>query len=203
MDYWGKDDFEAVKKVAESAASEPEWAAYAEFCKKYEHGLRREAFDALDRFIVSMSAAPFSARRRFVSWLSQQADGSAARNRLIPHPLWVRVVEPTLLEWTLVEPESYEPHVWLGGYEHLQRAQQLAPENDLVNRKSIAAILSRVDWHTHELPAGYLGVPREDLAELDQAESLLPRLSSENERTRLAVDIAAQRRLIEEYLRTR
>jgi hypothetical protein len=46
---------------------------------------------------------------------------------LVPHPLHVRVVEPTLLEWTEVEPGCSEPHRCLGGYEHLKRAIELAP----------------------------------------------------------------------------
>ena len=122
---------------------------------------------------------------------------------LIPHPLHVRVMEPTLLEWTLTEPDCYEPHLWLGGYDNLSVALELAPHNELVSNKLIAVILGRVGFATHELPTGYLGSPNEDLAALSQAEALLPNFSNEGDRAQRAADIAAQRELIQSYLRTR
>lgn len=122
---------------------------------------------------------------------------------LIPHPLNIRVVEPTLLEWALVEPECSEPHLWLGGYEHLKRAVELAPDDELAKKKLIVLILGRVGFATHELPIGYLGVANEDFAALREAEMLLEGLSNNGDRVQLAADIAEERRLIQEYLRGR
>ncbi len=120
---------------------------------------------------------------------------------LVPHPLYTRVVEPTLLEWTLAEPECHEPHLWLGGYDHLSRALELAPRHELVSKKMIVTILSRVGSATHELPSRYLGVASEDLVALSQAETLLQNLSDRSERAQLATGIAEERELIHEYLR--
>ena len=120
---------------------------------------------------------------------------------LIPHPLQVRVVEPTLLEWTVVEPRCSEPHLWLGGYDHVQRAFELEPDSQLARRKLIILILARVDLASHELPTGYLGDINKDLATLSEAEELLKGLSNEEDRLSLAADIAEDRRLIEEHLR--
>jgi hypothetical protein len=78
---------------------------------------------------------------------------------LVPHPLHVRVVEPTLLEWTEVEPGCSEPHRWLGGYEHLKRAIELAPDDELARRKLVVLILGRVGFASYELPVGYLAPP--------------------------------------------
>jgi hypothetical protein len=203
MHYWAKEHFETLKVVAKGARTVPEWEDYATFCEKYERGLRRDALVVLDRFISSMERAPFAARRRFVGWLTQQADGRDGRHRLIPQPLQVRIVEPTLLEWTLVDPQCYEPHLWLGGFDHLRHAHELAPGNELVRKKLVVAILSRVGFSTHELPAGYLGIPTQDLADLAEAEGLLQGLSSSEDRVQLLAEIAEERTLIREYLRNR
>jgi len=203
MHYWRKEYFETLKDVAKAARTVPEWVDYATFCEEYERGLRHDALAILDRFISSMERAPFATRRRFVGWLAQQADGRNGRHMLIPRPLQVRIVEPTLLEWTLVEPQCYEPHLWLGGYDHLQRAHELAPEDELVRKKLVVAILSRVGFSTHELPVGYLGIPTEDLADLTEAEGLLEGLSSSEDRIQLSAEIADERRLIRDYLHNR
>ena len=203
MFFWRDDFFETLKDVAANARTVPLWSDYADFCIEYERGLRAEAFTILERFITSMERASFGERRRFVSWLSQQADGRKGRHMLIPHPLHVRLVEPTLLEWTLLEPLCSEPHLWLGGYDHVKRAFELDPDDQLARKKLIIAVLSRVDFNAHELPRGYLGDIEKDLAALSEAEELLKGMSNEDDRQSLAVDIAEQRRWIEEYLKRR
>ena len=60
-----------------------------------------------------------------------------------------------------VEPGCSEPHRWLGGYEHLKRAIELAPDNELARRKLVVLILGRVGFASYELPVGYLGAAHE------------------------------------------
>jgi hypothetical protein len=203
MHFWRQEYFKTLKEVGTEVRAEPQWTDYAAFCELFEHGLRKEAFTHLDRFISSLELSGFADRRRFVRWILERTDGRAGRHMLIPHPLQLRVVEPTLLEWTLVEPECYEPHLWLGGNEHLRRAIELAPDNELAAKKLIVLVLSGVGHSTHELPNGYLGTPEEDLAALGEAKHLVQKLSNDDERARLAADIAEERKLIQEYLRNR
>jgi hypothetical protein len=201
MYFWREDYFKTLKDVAAEARAVPEWADYAAFCEEYERGLRREAFTILERFMSPLARAPFAERRRFVSWLSRRADRREGRHMLIPHPLHVRVVEPTLLEWTMVEPQCAEPHLWLGGYDHVRRAFELEPDNQLARRKLIILIWARVDFAAYELPVGYLGNIDKDLATLSEVQELLKGLSNEEDRLSLAGDLAEDRRLIEEHLR--
>jgi hypothetical protein len=201
MHYWGKQHFELLKKAAADATSEsPRWQDYADFCLEYERGLRKQAFLLLERFIVRMEREPFIERRRFVSWLKKTADGREGSHMLIPQPLAFRIVEPTLLEWTEVEPNCSEPHRWIGDLEHLERAIELDPTDQIALTKLVVVLLSGVDYATHELPYGYLGLPSEDLADLSKAEALLPRLANEDERAAFAADIAEERYAINEYL---
>jgi len=204
MHYWRKEYFELLKKAAVDAVCQSaKWQDYADFCLEYERGLRRQAFLILERFILRMEREPFLERRRFVSWLMNTANGQQDSRILVPHTLAVRLVEPTLLEWTEVEPRSSEPHRWIGGLEHLERAAELDPTDHIALKKLIIVYLSGIDYATHELPYGYLGSASEDLATLSKAEALLPRLANEEDRATYAVDIAEQRYAIYEYLRKR
>src|SRR5215469_16233057 len=99
MYFWREDYFQTLKDVAAEAKMSPEWADYAAFCSEYERGLRPRAFAILEQFMHSMERASFADRRRFVSWLMSRSDGREGRSMLIPHPLHIRVIEPTLLEW--------------------------------------------------------------------------------------------------------
>ena len=117
---------------------------------------------------------------------------------LIPHPLHRRVVEPTLLEWTLVEPQCAEPHRWLGDYEHLKLAIELDPGDQLVRKKLVIRILRRTG--TYELPDKYVGCPDADLALLNEAEALLQGLRSDEDRKHLSASMEEERALIREYL---
>lgn len=203
MWFWRDTYFQTLKDVAAEASTSPEWADYAAYCTEHERGLRRQAFAALDRFMSRMESAPFAERRRFASWLLHRADLHDGSHMLVPHPLRKRVIEPTLDEWLQVEPTSSEPHRWLGGYEHLKRAIELDPADDIARRRFIRCILGSVDYATHELPHGYLGEPVADLAVLAEAEAALPGLSSDDDRSRAAAEIVEQRRLIEVYLHRR
>lgn len=199
MYFWREEYFKTLKDVAAEARAVPEWADYAAFCEEYERGLRREAFTILERFISSLERAPFSERRCFVSWLSGRADRRKGRHMLVPHPLHVRIVEPTLLEWTVVEPNCSEPHLWLGGYDHVKRAFELEPDNQLARRKLIIFIWGRVDFESYEW--GHLGNADKDLATLSEVEELLKGLSNEEDRLNLASDLAKDRTWIEEHWR--
>ena len=113
------------------------WTGYAAYCLEYESGLRANAFATLGTFIKVTTKASFTERRRFVSWLSAFADERKGRDRLIPYPLRKKVIEPTLDEWVQREPQCPEPHRWLGGRDHLERALELVPTDQIAIRKLV------------------------------------------------------------------
>jgi hypothetical protein len=109
MHFWRKDYFQTLKEVAAEAATRSQWSEYGAFCQEYERGLRREAFTILNRLISSLERASFSDRRDFLSWLLPKADSKEGKPMLITHPLHIRIVEQTILEWTIVDHENSEP----------------------------------------------------------------------------------------------
>ena len=198
MQYWRDDFFKTLVDIAADAAKFPDWADYAAFCLEYERGLRPQAFAVLERFMHALERAPFSERRRFVSWLMNTADGTPGQHVAVPHPLRLRIVEPTLVEWTAVEPKCSEPHRWIGGYEHLKLALELNGGDHAARRKLIICLLG---VGTHQLPDLYVGNPHQDLASLLEAEALLPGLPGEDERRQWFAAIQEERFLIQQYLR--
>lgn len=200
MLYWRRDDFQTLRDIAAEAKAEAAWAGYAAFCERYERGLRREAFSILDRFIDELERASFEERRRFASWLLNAAEDKPGREMLIPYPLQRRLVEPTLLEWTINEPDCSEPHRWLGGYEDLNKALELDPKDEIAIRRLLRIILGGVDYIVHELPQGYLGDPVKDLAALDRAKHLTESLTDTAERAILLADSIELRSAILKYL---
>jgi hypothetical protein len=56
---------------------------------------------------------------------------------------------------------------------------------------------------SHHLPTGYIGEPSEDLTVLDEAEKLIEKLSSEQERADFGSAVREQRGMILSYLNSR
>ena len=86
-------------------------------------------------------------------------------------------------------PEAGEPHRWVGGYEHLQQALVIDPDDQIARRKLIVYILSQVAHSTHELPHRYLGNPVKDHLALMQASRLLECVSDKQLRRDLSTDV--------------
>lgn len=187
--------------IADAACS-PLWQGYVDYCRQGERGLRSDALAKLESFIVEMEQASFEERQRFVSWLMLRVSTKGRAYPLCPYPLNSRIVKPTLHEWTVVEPYCSEPHRWLGGYEHLKIASNLDPTDLTTRRMLIGAILNRISMNTHEIPSGYgyMGVPNEGFADLDEAETLANALPTSEERNKAAKRIDAERFLIRQYV---
>ena len=96
------------------------------------------------------------------------------------YPLQNRIVAKTLAERLERNPESGEPHRWVGWLRHLQQAFAIDTNGQIAGRKLIVGILSQVAHSTRELFRRYLGNPQKDRLALMQATS---RLECVSERT--------------------
>lgn len=203
MRNWRDEHYRTLKEVSHEANSHLPWAEFGMYCDLQERGLRRQAFHALDAFIAKIEKAPFDARRDFVSWLLHRADDRDGLSALVPHPLRTKVVAPTLEEWITVSPDSAEPFRWLGTLHDLRRAMALDPFDEIASRRFIKYALAHVGYSVHELPAGYLGDPIEDLGILAEAELAANALSNVTQKTRARMWISDLRVAVETYVATR
>ncbi|GGA88296.1 hypothetical protein GCM10011521_28330 [Arenimonas soli] len=116
MWFWRDSYFEELRAVASAAAERTEWQAYASYCTQLEKGLRKPALVTLGGFVADLCQQPFSQRRAFLAWLLPIASESKASHMLVPHPLWLGLVRPSVVEWREREPASLEAHRWCRKY---------------------------------------------------------------------------------------
>ncbi len=200
MLYWRDEDFSIMAEASRIASDNSAWAEYANYCEQLEKGLRKDAFNHLSKFVESSAEWSFPEKKEFVSWLYHYAYPNRFLNQLLPHPLRVKLLEPTLVEWICREPKNSEPHRWLGGLEHLEEAVRLNPADQIACYLLANTILGHVGYSIHELPAGYIGNPEEDLILLEEAESMMGSISDEEKRSEYQSEIAEMKERIYGYL---
>ena len=198
MWYWRDQQFKDLTEIA-GAARAAGWSLYADYCTQRERGLRHEALALLQTMISSLNSAPLPERIRFASWVMNAVDEAENLTLALPEFLWRDLVKPTLLLWIEAEPTNSEPHRWLGELDHLRRAIELDPKDEIARYKLVKRMLARVAMNTHELPIGYLDSPEDDSKSLVEAEHLLSALPAPAQQ-HFSEQIKEQRTLIQTYL---
>ena len=201
MWFWRDKSFQALTEAASYVSAFPGWIEYARYCELFEKGLRKDALNHLSAFIEASTKWPFAEKKKFVSWLYYFAYENPEAYLLMPYPLSKFMLEPTLAEWIEAEPEEAEPHRWLGSHEHLRRALELNPDDEIAIHRLAMMTLNGVAYSTHELPYyGYLGDPQEDLLALEEIESHIERISDEEKKSNYRDLIIEEREIINNYL---
>ncbi|MBT5705815.1 MAG: hypothetical protein HOI66_05770 [Verrucomicrobia bacterium] len=77
--YWRKDWFEALHAVASMDCGES-WEGFLAYCRAQENGLRKQAFEHLDRFLVSICSTSLDDRLAFVRWVMPIAHRDSGLN---------------------------------------------------------------------------------------------------------------------------
>ena len=203
MYFWREGYFKVLTEAASSASAIPAWAEYARFCELLEKGLRKDAFAHLESFIESAVGWPLSEKKKFVNWLYHFAyEHRDASYLLKPYPLRVKFLEPALVEWIVCEPESGEPHRWLGTADHLEEAINLDPTDEIARERLANYILAGVGNALSHASCCkyYAGNAEEDLQSLERVGPLIESLSDEEIRAQYYVEMAELREGIKDYL---
>ncbi|MDR1850323.1 MAG: hypothetical protein LBQ75_09815 [Zoogloeaceae bacterium] len=173
-----KEKDSVVLGIENAAMKNPKWADYAAYCFDREKGLRKSAFKRLDKFLESTEDWSLDDRIEFVKFLfSSSENAHDAMRSFVPYQLNEKLVKPTLLAWCNIEQTDSSPFRWRGqlggcyGYEgefshdetYLFKALDLNPADDLARITMIDSWLRALDFHVHELPWGYLGIPSDDM----------------------------------------
>ena len=183
--YWRDTSFEGLAAVADMLEPDSDYALYVQYLRLREKGLRPQAFSILARFIGLASRWVFEHRRDVVHRLMTVHHEYPDVCELLPTPLYRGLIIPTLDEWADGEPENPVPFRWRArDWEDLRHAARLDPNEIISAEKLMGRLLASVHFAAHELPNGfgYLGVPDEELACLDEVEELARRLPPARER---------------------
>ncbi len=139
-----------------------------------------------------------------MSWLHHFAyERQDDSHLLMPHPLRVEFLEPTLVEWIEREPESGEPHRWLYTPDHLEEAIRLDPKDEIARERMASHLLGSVNNSLSHLSCckQYAGDPEKDLQALGRVEVLIEGLSDDEIRAQYYVEMAELRESVKDYLR--
>jgi hypothetical protein len=202
MLYWRKDSFEKLATLQERLAQHPELTEYCEYLRLLDSGLRKDALSRLSPLLQTLAVSNTD-RRRAIACLLLRATEHETGHRLMPQPLLVGFIEPTLSEWRLTCPKDPEPLRWSQSIDDLALALSLEPECDYTRRKLVLRILGHVGCAAHELPAGYLGDAQSDLDLLQMARKEASLLRDAESRAKYLEMIDQDESDLTEHLKTR
>jgi hypothetical protein len=209
--------------AAAQIANEPSWRLYADYCRARANNLRDHSAVVAEQFVEVAKRWSFEEHKRFSLWLMNctgrmmegfglsKYDSRATTGGpgiFAPRTVVVAILLPTLVEWREREPTNPEPHFWLGLYDHrehpepmLREALRLDPAYDPARTALAQHIVQHVKSNQHELPAGYLGSPADDLVALGEAQLLAAESIEPTVRARLNEQILLLRAAADDWVR--
>ena len=178
----GVDDFNALRDLARIAAETPPWCGFARYCELRAKGLRKPAFAAMTTFIAEATAWPYEDRRQFAVWICEL--GVSRKPEVLPQPLFVQLVEPTLEQWLESDELDPRPAYFLGLFAtwSAEKPDSVARFESALARDAafeparlalVDGMLGDVGYSQHHLPEAYIGSPAKDLMLLNAASVLL------------------------------
>lgn len=209
------EDFEETLRLARQLL-EPSWKAYTDFLKLRGQGLRQPALRSLETFVTTAQTWNFDERWGFAEALLSHLQSRPLLRLALPEPLVKGILRPTLKEALTRFLTDPRPAYWLGHEgifaweaeagdhqqlawmrEALRRDTDFQPARDLF----VSLLLYSIFWGQHELPAGYLGQPSEDIQALQEGREVLSKLDFSTRRQQLTQDLEDAEKTARQYLR--
>lgn len=191
--------------LAKSAANNPAWVDYANYCLNREKGLRKEAFISLNIFLKNTETWTVEQKKDFVNFLFlvfetvKDADYGG-----FPQPLSEKLIKPTLLEWCKIEQKNNNPFRWYGKYfrseEHLFKALKLEPTDNLARTTLISWWSYNLYYSVHHLPDYYIGDPKQDILLSEKIKYHITQLTSQDLKDIWTKEIEEELELIKNYI---
>ena len=167
MYYWNRDNFQSLLELGTELAKQPDLALLAEYCMLREKGLRKQAFEALNRFLSDAELWSDEQARCNVLVIVQADARMPAAHQFMASPLLQKLIYPRLEHWLAAAPAAVEPKRWLGllrrDAELLQQALELDPADVVVRGRLIDFALHSADYATHHLDESILLCPVSDV----------------------------------------
>lgn len=163
-----KEQNSALLIIGNHARVNPDWIDYANYCLNREKGLRKEAFQNLNKFLESSKFWTYEQEIDFTKFLLpffetvKEADLGP-----FPQPLKDKLIKPVLIKWCANEKKDSSPFRWYGKYylseEHLLKALEINPADGLARQTILDWWMHDIYYSVHHLPEGYIGEPYDDL----------------------------------------
>ena len=201
MWYWNSENFEGLKSVYDNLKETPEYLDYANYCNYKEKGLRKQAFNYLNEFIDVAVKWDLEERYYFVEILMNILNSNPNIHGLIPQPLDVKLVQPTLHEWVKENETDPSGYRWLGGQENWRKAITFDPEDKVSEKRLIKRLIYNVYFSTHHMPAGYIGDAKRDMEEITEVEVLISNLDSDEEKIAYLNELKVYKAWVRCYLK--
>jgi hypothetical protein len=204
MHRWNRANFDGLDAIANAADESPSLHAFAEYCRLRSAGRRKDALSVLARFLAQVAPLALAERKIIVSWLLNAQVSAPSVHQLLPHPVKVELIEPTLNQWVINEPESATPHRWLGylckDVGELRKALEL-DRGDLIARQLLVdGLLAHVEYATHHLLEGrLLGDAVELHADLLEIRGHLDEISASHRHSSLENRFVEQQTLLTDW----
>lgn len=189
MHYWNRDNFEGLKSVGEKYSSIDGFELFGKYCLQKEQGLGKLAVALIKDFVAETRKRSLLEQRQIAEELSSLGFWNSDIHQLLPYPL-VEHLRLILERWAIDEPENIIPHRWLGyisgDISSYERALDLEPEDEICITRIALAHLNDIDYQTHHLSESlFIGDYGEAVASLNEAQSLINRLSTLQERNKM------------------
>ncbi|MEM7244432.1 MAG: hypothetical protein AAF533_03770 [Acidobacteriota bacterium] len=178
MYYWNRDNFEGLLSLAEALGAHAHFVHLAEYCANRERGLRRQAFDALERFLEEAEGWPADQARERVLAILELHRRAPEAHQFLTEPLHRRLLTPVLRSWEADGSATAEALRWLGilsrDLSFVERALEQAPDDVIARRYLVNACLSFADYAMHHLyESRFIGSTEDTRHALDRARTFL------------------------------
>lgn len=200
-----KDQNIALLSVGNAALQNPDWADYSHYCFNREKGLRKEAFNNLNKFLKSAESWALEQKINFAKFIFpffetvQEADYGP-----FPQPLSDKLIQPTLLQWCETEKTDGNPFRWYGTYyrseQHLFKALEINPKDDTARQTLLNWWTSNLNYSLHHLPEYYIGEPLEDIELGEKIKGQIQQLTTPELREYWTTQLALDLELVKNYL---
>ena len=160
-----------------SEQTKNDYPLFAEYCNLLDKGIRKVALKYLDAFLEITKNWDFTTKAIFCKQVFNASKSDNDLDIVLTTNLSDKLIKPTLLEMTLVEPENFLPFKWYGLYFHdtifLKKAYEINPSDNSTKLNLLRRLENDLWLSTHHLPEAYLGDYTEDENDINLAFSIL------------------------------
>lgn len=192
MYYWNQDNFDGLKQISLHFKDDQYLALYAEYCHFREAGLRKLAFQKLEKFIQLCQSLDIEVQQDIAIKLVNLIYNHSSIHQLISDPLKSYLIK-VLKEWQTTAPKEILTYQWLGSLcydiECYLKALELDPNNQFCLIKSAQFHLDKIDWQTHHLHESFfIGEVQHAYEHLSLARSLIEKVNQCDQKLKLEVE---------------